>query len=90
MQNVISVALKTPLEIRLGICIDKTSLLHRPDDYIGFPPSCPPTFYNKIGPMFASSNKSNKKRQINVKWNKHKNNNKKQWGKACLCTGGGV
>ena len=66
-QNVISVALKTPLEIRLGICIDKTSLLHRPDDYIGFPPSCPPTFYNKIGPMFASSNKSNKKRQINVR-----------------------
>ena len=37
----ISVALKTPIEIRLGICIYKTSLLHRPDDYIGFPPSCP-------------------------------------------------
>jgi len=37
---------------------------------------------------FTSSNKSNKKRQINVRWNKHKN--KKQWGKACLCTGGGV
>ena len=34
--------------------------------------------------------RSNKKRQINVRWNKHKNNNKKQWGKACLCTGGGV
>jgi len=33
---VISVALKTPLEIRLGICIYKTSLLHRSDDYIGF------------------------------------------------------
>ena len=40
-QSVISVALKTPLEITLGICIYKTSLLHRPDDYIGFPRSCP-------------------------------------------------
>jgi len=41
-QSVISVALKTPPEIRLGICIYKTSLLHRSDDYIGFTPSCPP------------------------------------------------
>ena len=49
----ISAALKTPLEIRLGICMYKTSLLHRPDDYIGFAPSCPPTFYNKIAPMFT-------------------------------------
>jgi len=48
---VISVALKTPLEIRLGICIYKTWPLHRPDDYICFTPSCPPTFYNKIAPM---------------------------------------
>jgi len=24
------------------------SFLHRPDDYIGFTPRCPPTFYNKI------------------------------------------
>jgi len=39
---VISVALRTPLEIRLGKCMCKTSLLHRPDDYIGFTPSCPP------------------------------------------------
>jgi len=39
---VISVALKTPLEIRLGICTYKTWLLHRPDDCIGFTPSCPP------------------------------------------------
>ena len=38
----ISVAPKTPLEIRLEICIYKTSLLHRPDDYIGFTLSCPP------------------------------------------------
>jgi len=37
---VISVALKTPQEI-LGIFICKTSLLHRPDDHIGFTPSCP-------------------------------------------------
>jgi len=49
--SVISVALETPLEIRLGICIYKISLLHRPDDYIGFTPSCPPIFYNKIAPM---------------------------------------
>jgi len=39
---VISVALKTHLEIKLGNCIYKTSLLHRPDHYIGFTPSCPP------------------------------------------------
>ena len=38
----ISVALKIPLQKTLGICIYKTSLLHRPDDYIGFTPSCPP------------------------------------------------
>ena len=50
-QRVISVALKTPLEIRLGICIYKTSLLHRPHDYIDFTPSWPPKFYNKIAPM---------------------------------------
>jgi len=41
-QSVIRVALKTPLETRLGICMYKTSLLHRPIDYIGFTPSCPP------------------------------------------------
>jgi len=39
---VISVALETYLEIRLIICIYKTSLLHRPDDYIGFTPICAP------------------------------------------------
>jgi len=39
---VISVALKTPLQIRLGICIHKTSFLHRPDEYVGLTPSCPP------------------------------------------------
>ena len=49
-QSVISVALKTPLEIRLGICIYKTSLLHRPDDYLGFTPSCPPHFTTKLRP----------------------------------------
>jgi len=48
---VISVAFKTPLKTRLGICIDKTSHQHRPDEYIGFTPSCPPTFCNKIAPM---------------------------------------
>ena len=49
-QSVINVALKTSLEIRLGICIYKASLLHWPDDHIGFTPSCPPTFCSKIAP----------------------------------------
>ena len=53
-QSVITVALKTPLEIRLGIGIYETSLLQRPDDYIGFTPSCPSTFYKKIAPMTIS------------------------------------
>jgi len=49
IQNVISVALKTPLKIRLGISIFKTSLLHRPDDNIGFTSSCvPPYFTTKL------------------------------------------
>jgi len=39
---VISVALEAYLEIRLVICIYKTSLLHRPDNYVGFTPSCLP------------------------------------------------
>ena len=46
-----SVALKTPLEIRLRNCIYKTSFLHRPDDYIGFTPSCPPHILQKVAPM---------------------------------------
>ena len=50
-QGVIRVALKTLLKIKVGICIYKTSLPHRPDDYVGFTSSCPPTFYNKIAPM---------------------------------------
>jgi len=45
-----------PLEIRLAICIYKTPLLHWPDDYIGFTPSWPPTFYNKIAPMLLCAN----------------------------------
>ena len=49
-QSVISVALKTPLKTRLGICIYKTSLPHRPDDYIGFTSSCPPHFTTKLRP----------------------------------------
>ena len=49
-----SVALKTLLDIRLGICIYKTSL--RPDDCridpmtVGFTPCCPPQFTTKLGP----------------------------------------
>jgi len=49
-QNVISVALETPLEIRLRICLYKMSLLYRPDDYVGFTPSCPSTFTTKLRP----------------------------------------
>jgi len=45
---VISVAFKTLLETRLGICIYKISLLHRSDDCIGFTPSCPSTAYKKL------------------------------------------
>jgi len=47
---VISVAFKTPLETRLGICIYKTSLLRRPDVYIGFTLSCTPHFTTKWHP----------------------------------------
>jgi len=36
---------------RSGICIYKTSPLHLSDDYIGFTPSCSPTFHNKLAPM---------------------------------------
>jgi len=54
-QSVISVAFKTPLKARLEICIDKTSHQHIPDEYIGFTPSCPPTFCNKIAPMVIVS-----------------------------------
>jgi len=32
----------------LVICIYKTSLLHRPNDYIGFTPSCTPLFTTKL------------------------------------------
>ena len=50
-QSMISVTLKTPLKTRFGSCVYILSLPHRPDDYIGFTSSCPPTFYNKITPM---------------------------------------
>jgi len=50
-QSVISVVLKTLPEIRLGIFIFTTSLLHRWGGYIGFTLYCPHTFYNKIAPM---------------------------------------
>ena len=38
----ISLTFKSPLKTRLGICIDKTLHQHRPNEYIGFTPSCPP------------------------------------------------
>jgi len=47
-QSVISVAFKTPLKARLWICIDKTSHQHRPEEYIGFTPSCPPHILQQI------------------------------------------
>jgi len=55
-QSVIIVALKTCLEVKLGICIYIyiMSLLHQPNDYIGFTPSCPPTLYNKMPPMLVT------------------------------------
>ena len=49
--SVISVALRTPLQTRLL----QTSLRHRPDNYIGFTSSFPPTFYNKIAPVCSSN-----------------------------------
>jgi len=45
----ISVAVKTPPEIRLGICIYKTSLLHiDPMAILVSHHVVPPTFYNEI------------------------------------------
>ena len=54
-QSVISVALKTHLKIRLGICIYETSLLHQPDDYLVSHQAVHPTFYNKIAPMLVNN-----------------------------------
>ena len=48
----ISVALKTPLQLRLGICIYKTSLLHRPDDYNDSHQAVPPHFATKLRPSW--------------------------------------
>jgi len=36
-----------------NLYIYKMSLLHRPDNYIGFTPSCLPTFCNKMPPMLV-------------------------------------
>jgi len=52
-QSVISIPLNITLKTRLWFCIYRTSLPHRPDDYIGFTSSCLPTMYNKIAPMRA-------------------------------------
>ena len=51
-QSVINVALKTHLEIRLGIFIYVTSLLHRPDDYLVSHQAVPPHFTTKLRPLF--------------------------------------
>jgi len=40
---VIGVAFKTSLKNKIGTCIYKTVLLNRPDDYIDFAQSRPPT-----------------------------------------------
>jgi len=49
----ISVAFKSPLKTRLGICIYKASLLHRRDGMtiLVSHQTVPPTFYNKIAAM---------------------------------------
>ena len=52
-QSVISAAFKTALKTRMGICINKTLLLDRPDDY-WFHIKLSPTFYNKIAPMVGT------------------------------------
>jgi len=52
-QSEISVSLRTPLKNKIKNLHYKTSLPHRPDSYIGFTSSCPPTFYNKIAPMLT-------------------------------------
>jgi len=39
----------------LEICIYKTLLLHRPDDFIDFALNCPLTFCNKIAPTVISN-----------------------------------
>ena len=51
----ISVALKTHLEIRLGICIYETSVQHRPDDYLISHQAVPPHFTTKLLPWFHGS-----------------------------------
>jgi len=50
-----SVVFKILLETRLVICIQNTSLLHQPDDYIGITPSCPPHFTTNVHPCSCSS-----------------------------------
>jgi len=52
---VITVALKTHLKTRLGICVYKTLLLLRADDY-WFYIKLSPTFYIKIAPMITDNN----------------------------------
>jgi len=53
-QSVISVALKTPLEIRFGICTvhKKRQLCLYPMTILVSRQAVPHTFYNKIAPMF--------------------------------------
>jgi len=46
-----------------NLYIYKTSLLHRPDDYIGFTPSYPPAFYNKMLPMLVTIH------MVDIVWN---------------------
>ena len=52
-QSVISVSLRTPMKNKIENLYYKTSLPHRPDNYIGFTSSRPPTFYNKIVHMLT-------------------------------------
>jgi len=50
-QRMISVALKTPLKTRLGMCIYKIHFRIGPMTILVLHQAVPPTFYNKIVPM---------------------------------------
>ena len=51
LESVISVALKIPLEITLGICIRHFCIDPMTIPVLVLRQAVPPTFYNKIAPM---------------------------------------
>jgi len=50
-QDISHIQLLNSIKNKIGNLFIK-QLLYPPDDYTGFTLSCPPTFYNKIAPMF--------------------------------------